>query len=97
MGTTEIVALVVVAVAALAIAAYYMTANTREFEASRRKAEDRRDEGEVDILTSDQSAVDASVREPAEPDSAARQHRPDRDVEEDRARDIARERESHRL
>lgn len=97
MGTTETVALIVVAAAALAIVAIYMTANTRQFEKRRRQAEDRRDEGGIDVLSSDHSSVDASVREPAEPAAASRQPRPDRDVEEDRARDIARERESHRL
>lgn len=97
MGTTETIALVVVAAAAIAIVAIYMTANTRQFEKRRRQAEDRRDEGGIDVLSSDHSPVDASVREPAGPDNASRQRRPDRDVEEDRARDIARERESHRL
>lgn len=97
MGTTEIVALVVVAIAAIAIAAIYGTANTRQFEKRRRQAEERRDEGGIDVLSSDRSPVDASVREPAESESAPRQRRPDREIEKDRARDIARERESHRL
>jgi transposase-like protein len=97
MGTTEIVALVVVAIAAIAIAAIYGTANTRQFEKRRRQAEERRDEGGIDVLSSDHSPVDASAREPAEPENASRQRRPDREIEEDRARDIARERESHRL
>jgi hypothetical protein len=103
MGTTEIIALVVVAIAAIAIAVIYGTANTRQFEKRRRQAEERRDEGGIDVLSSDHSPVDASVRESAQPENASRQRRPDRDaesdadVEEDRARDIARERESHRL
>lgn len=97
MGTTEIIALVVVAAAAIAIVAIYMTASTRQFEKRRMQAEDRREEGGIDVLSSDAAAVDASAREPAEPDNAARQRRPDRDIEADRARDIARERESHRL
>lgn len=63
MGTTEIIALVVVAIAAIAIAAIYMSANTHQFEKRRRQAEDRRDEGGIDVLTSDHSPVDASVRE----------------------------------
>ena len=46
MGTTEIIALVVVAVAALAIVAIYGTASTRQFEKRRRQAENRRDAGE---------------------------------------------------
>lgn len=97
MGTTEIVALVVVAIAGVAIAAIYGTANTRQFEKRRRQAEERRDKGGIDVLSSDHSPVDASVRESAEPENASRQRRPDREIEEDRARDIARERESHRL
>lgn len=97
MGTTEIVALAVVSAAAIAIVAIYMTANTRQFEKRRRQAEDRRDARGIDVLSSDHSSVDASVREHAASNGASRQRRPDPDVEEDRARDIARERESHRL
>lgn len=98
MGTTEIVVLIAVVIAAIAIAAIYMSASTGQFEKRRRQAEARRDEGQFDRHEPDQPHVDASVREPSSNEGAARRQLPeDRDIEEDRARDIAVERESHRL
>jgi cell division protein FtsL len=43
MGTTEIVALILVIIGAIAIVAIYMTMSTRQLEKRRRQAEDRRD------------------------------------------------------
>jgi nitrogen fixation-related uncharacterized protein len=98
MGTTEIVALIVVIAAAIAIAVIYMAANTGQFEKRRRQAEARRDEGTLDQIETEHPQVDASVREPQAADGSPGRRIPeDRDVEQDRARDIAAERESHRL
>jgi hypothetical protein len=99
-----------VAVAAIAIVAIYMSATTGQFEKGRKRAEDRRDDGELgtpedDPVKLDASAheVDASARKDSEPEGAPRQRRPehalqeDREIEQDRQREVAAERDSHRL
>lgn len=98
MGTTEIIALVVVVAAAIAIVAIYMSTSTGQFEKRRRQAEQGRDEGEIGQIETKHPQVDASIREPSSNEGASRRHHTDdREIEQDRARDIAAERESHRL